>query len=90
MLGTPEPLVTSTPLVAVVIDERVLAAEVYKIVLAPPKVERPVPPFPTETIPVKLILGVKPPLLANGADAPTEVTAPIPEAEIATLLAEVI
>jgi hypothetical protein len=42
-------------------------------------VARPVPPLATETIPVREMLGLAPPLLDSGALA---VTAPTPEASV--------
>jgi len=41
------------------------------------KVPTPIPPLPTEITPVKLMLGVEPPLLLSGDDAATDVTVPL-------------
>ena len=44
MVGTPEPSVTNTPLLPVVILLRLFAVVVYRRVFVPPKVVTPVPP----------------------------------------------
>jgi hypothetical protein len=53
--GTPVPFVTNTPLLPVIMDDKVFAEDVYNNVLTPPKVVTPVPPLNTGKVLVTFV-----------------------------------